>query len=197
VLVRDDVQRDRDQSSADFVRVVWPAVQAHCPELRGSVLRMVEGSREHPIAADLDGCAGIDAYQRVPLGLRGISSRVQWGKDYRTFTVRIARPNGAVTEYLKRLTTIRRVHEGFLYPYWTIQAYVERPGGKLLSVAVAKTAELYLYIEQCKQRGQPCDERPAGNGGERFLYVEWNRYWQTGNYLFVYPSLMLPAPPVL
>jgi hypothetical protein len=192
VLVRDDVRRDRDQSSMAFVRVVWPVIQAHCPELRGSVLRMVEGSRENPIASDLDVCAGIDAYLRAPLGLRGISSRVQWGMDYRTFTVRIERPNGAMTEYIKRLTTIRRVHEGFLYPYWTIQAYVERPGGKLLSVAVAKTIELYLYIEQCKQSGRPCHERPAGNGGERFLYVEWEHYRQAGNYLFVYPGLVLP-----
>jgi hypothetical protein len=192
VPLRDEVRRDQDQSSADFVRLVWPILQAHCPELHGSTLRMVEGSRTNPIAYELDVCAGIDAYQRLPLGLRGISSRVQWGKDYQTFTVRLTRPNGAMTEYLKRVTTIKHVNEGFLYPYWTVQAYIEKPGGKVLSVAAAKTIELYLYIEQRKQRGRPCHERPAGNGGERFLCVEWDQYRQAGNYLFVYPDLLPP-----
>ena len=63
-------------------------------------------------------------------GLRGITSRVQWWKDYQTFTVRIERPNGALTEYTKRLTTIKRVNEGFLYPYWTIQAYLDSLVGR-------------------------------------------------------------------
>ena len=194
--MRDEVQRDSNQSSADFVRVVWPVVQEYCPELHGSALRMVEGRPHNPIAYELDVCAGIDAYQRASLGLRGITSRVQWWKDYQTFTVRIERPNGVMTEYMKRLTTIKKRSEGFLYPYWTIQAYVERPGVKLLSVAVAKTVELYLYIEQRKQSGQPCHERPAGNGGERFLYVEWDQYRRAGNYLFVYPGLVPRALPV-
>lgn len=191
--LRDEVQRDIRQSSSDFVRVVWPVVQEHCPELHGSALRVVEGRMNNPIAYELDVCAGIDAYQRTSLGLRGMISRVQWGTDYQTFTVRIKRPNGAPTEYMKRLTTIKHLNEGFLYPYWTIQAYVEKPGGKLLSVAAAKTVELYRYIEQRKHSGRPCHEHPAANGGERFLAVEWDQYSQTGNYLFVYLDLVPPA----
>lgn len=191
--MRDDVRRDRDRSSADFVRAVWPVLQKQCPQLQGSVLRMVEGLPENPIAEEFDVCAGIDAYQRTTLGLRGMTSRVQWGKNYRTFTVRIERPNGARTEYRKRLTTMKHLLEGFFYPYWTIHAYIEKPGGKLLSVAVAKTMELYRYIEQRRQRGNPCPELPAGNGNERFLYVEWDEYRQAGNYLFVYPDLVPPA----
>jgi hypothetical protein len=55
----------------------------------------------------------------------------------------------------------------------TIQAYLSEPGGALLSVAVAKTVELYLYIEQREKSGHPCLKRQAGNGGEWFLIVEW------------------------
>ncbi|HEU5379371.1 MAG TPA: hypothetical protein VFV38_28445 [Ktedonobacteraceae bacterium] len=187
--LRADVRRDREQSRADFVRIVWPLVRDQCRELRGSTLRMVEGLPQNPIADDLDIDAGIDAYQRTPWGLRGMSSRVQWWKNYQTFTVRSQRANGSRTEYGKRLATIRRLNEGFLYPYWTIQAYLERPGGKLLAVAVARTVELYGYIEQRKQSGRPCRERRASNGGEWFLCVEWEQYRQTGNYLFVSPGL--------
>lgn len=169
-----NVQGDLSQSSADFVRVVWPVIKQHCPELHESVLRLVEGHTHTTIAYELDVCAGIDAYQRTAFGLRGISSRVQWGTNYQTFMVRLSRPNGAATEYIKRLTTLKRRAEGFLYPYWTVQAYLNRPGGTLLSVAVAKTIELYLYIEQRDVCGRPCDERLAANGGERFLFVDWN-----------------------
>lgn len=189
--LRDEVRRDRDQSAADFARIVWPVVQHHCPELRGSVLRQVEGRVNEVIAQELDACAGIDSYQRTPNGLRGIASRVQWGKNYRTFTVRVARPGGAFTEYRKRLIALRRRHEGFFYPYWTIQAYVSKPGGTVLAVAVAKTLELYRYIEQRTLCGRPCPERPAGKGGERFLFVEWGEYQQSGYYLFVHTT---PGP---
>ncbi|HEU5381856.1 MAG TPA: hypothetical protein VFV38_41070 [Ktedonobacteraceae bacterium] len=193
--LRVDVRRDREQSRADFVRIVWPLVRDQCRELRGSTLRMVEGLPQNPIADDLDIDAGIDAYQRTPWGLRGMSSRVQWWKNYQTFTVRSQRSNGSRTEYGKRLATIKHLNEGFLYPYWTIQAYLERPGGTLLSVAVARTVELYGYIEQRKQSGRPCRERRAGSGGEWFLCVEWKQYRQTGNDLFVSPSLIEATSP--
>jgi hypothetical protein len=149
VPLRDEVRRDREQSSAAFERVVWPVVQKQCGELRGSALRLVEGQANERIAYELDVCAGIDAYQRTSYGLRGIGSRVQWGINYYTFTVRVSRPSGALTEYRKRLITLKRRHEGFLYPYWTIQSYISEPGenGTLLAVGVAKTVELYQYIE--------------------------------------------------
>ncbi len=186
MLLRDEVRRDRAQSAAAFAHIVWPVVQHHCPELRGSILRQVEVRGNEVIAQELDAYAGIDSYQRTPNGLRGIASRVQWWKNYQTFTVRTSRPGGALTEYRKRLIALKRRHEGFLYPYWTIQAYVSEPGGRLLAVAVAKTLELYQYIEQRTLCGRPCPERSAHKGGERFLVVEWGEYQQSSYYLFVY-----------
>lgn len=173
------------------MRAVWPVVRSYCTELQGSDLRIVEGYTSQAIAQDLDVYAGIDAYQRTPVGLRGIATRCQWWTNYRTFTVRVSRPNGTLTEYIKRLTTIKRRDEGFLYPYWSIQAYLDKPGGKLLSVGVAKSVELYLYIERRERSAKPCKRLPARHGGEQFLVVEWDKYLAAGNYLFVYPGLAL------
>lgn len=115
--MRDEVTRDSNQSAADFVRVVWPVLHAHCASFQESVLRMVEGHPQSHLAQELDVHAGIDAYQRTAVGLRGIAARVQWGVNHHSFTVRMSRPSGARTEYLKRLETITRREEGFLYPY--------------------------------------------------------------------------------
>lgn len=65
--------------------------------------------------------------------------RVQWGINYKTFTIRYRRASGAVTEYAKRLAAIRG-NDGALYPYLTIQAYADkREQGHLLSYAIVKT----------------------------------------------------------
>lgn len=184
--LRADVKRDMRKSTPDFLNVVWPALQKNCPELHGGQLRAVEGKGTE-LSADLDMRAGIDAYQRWDRAMRGIACRVQWEKDYRSFTVRTSRPNGTETEYQKRLTVIKRRDEGFIYPYWTIQAYLDQPGGTLLSAAVAKTAELYLWIEQYERNVRQLPRKKARNGGEGFLYVGWDLYRLSGNYLFVYP----------
>lgn len=188
--LRANVERDMQKSTPDFLHVVWPALQMHCPELRGGQILAVEGKGTE-VSADLDMRAGIDAYQRWDRAMRGIACRVQWEHDYQTFTVRISRPGGSETEYQKRLAVIKRRDEGFLYPYWTIQAYLDRPHGALLSVAVAKTTELYLWIEHYEKQVRQLPRKYARNGGEGFLYVSWDLYRLSGNYLFVYP-----APPL-
>lgn len=188
MLLRDEVARDMRKSTPDFLHVIWPALQQHCPELKSGHIRIVEGG-ESEIRADLDIRAGIDAYQRWDCAMRGIACRVQWGKNYRSFTIRTARPSGKETEYQKRLAVLKRRDEGFLYPYWTVQGYLDSPGGALLSVAVAKTAELYLWIEHHEKHVCPLPRKKATKGGEGFLYVDWDLYRSSGNYLFEYPAL--------
>jgi hypothetical protein len=79
---------------------------------------MVEGHHsDDPVSLDLAVCAGIDAYQRGTFALRGITSRVQWWENYETFTIRTSRSNGTLTEYEKRLATLKRRDEGFFYPF--------------------------------------------------------------------------------
>lgn len=109
--------QDRAHSSATFVHLVWPVLQKQCPAFHEGVLRLVEGRDHDLLASELDTCAGIDAYQRTAFGLRGIGVRVQWNINYHTFTVRLSRPSGALTECRKRLLALTHREEGFLYPH--------------------------------------------------------------------------------
>jgi hypothetical protein len=184
VVVYDDVQHDLSQSSNDFLRLVWPILQRECEDFRKGEIRMVEGRQKGNIPFDLDVIAGIDAYLREPGALRGMALRTQRTQrdcNYCTFTVRETRPNGSLTEYAKRREAIKRRNEGVLYPWWTIQAYLSKAGDQVLSIGVARTVELYEFIEQSRQ---PLDQKRASNGGETFFCVKWDDY---GRNLFTYP----------
>jgi hypothetical protein len=78
--------------------------------------------------------------------MRGIALRIQTIKSpykpYNTFTVRNKRQSGAKTEYEKRKYAIE---SGYLYPYLTVQAYVNEQG-KLISFAVSKTVDIMDMI---------------------------------------------------
>ncbi len=163
--------------------LVLPTVVQHCKDFGGGDFRTIEGKTRDELCRDLDVRAGIDAYQRFATAMRGIALRIQdQGKDWRTFTVRVSLPSGEPTEYSKRLYAIKNKDQGLLYPYWTIQAYVT-PNGELLSLAVAKTEELYLYIEK-RFNWLPRRQTPSG---EVFIYVDWERYKEKGNFCFIYP----------
>ena len=175
--MRSDVARDLQKSSHDTARDTLPTLINNCPEFRCDGFGLVEGehSTDH-LRKRLDTLAGIDAYICWLKGMQGIAVRNQYGKNWRTFTIRLRRPNETITEYEKRLYTIEHKDEGFLFPYWTVQAYFTEPGGKLLSVGVAKTEELYLYVQRRELGGWRFPRRFAGNGGEEFLYVRWDAY---------------------
>lgn len=188
--MRKEVARDLEKSLNDLRRVVIPTLVKHCPEFGRTDFRVIESpdnSRDE-LHRDLDVLAGIDAYQRWLSAMRGIASRVQIGENYRTFTIRLSRPSQAKTEYEKRLTAIKRRDEGFLYPYWTVQAYMTSVGGELQSVGLARTDQLYLYVEAREQNGHQFPRKRAGQGGETFLYVSWDEYKASGNYFYEYPD---------
>lgn len=104
----------------------------------------LEGGR---LAEIFDTYAGIDAVHIWRGNVRGVAVRIQWGVNYKTFTIRYKRQSGSLTEYAKRLAAIRG-NDGALYPYLTIQAYADkRERGNLLSYAIVKTADLYDYID--------------------------------------------------
>src|SRR5579859_8047998 len=148
--MREEVEHDLNESASDFVHVVWPQVAPLCG---GGVLYPVEAARHLGWMVALDNCSGIDAFQMLPSGimLRGIASRIQYGRYYPTFTLRYKRSSGAVTEFEKRLYAIRHVAQGYIYPHWTIQAYLSKPNGQLLAVAVTETSSLYLYAERFRE----------------------------------------------
>lgn len=148
--------------------------------MRGGELIPVESATAVSLQATFDTLAGIDAWHlcHEQRAMRGIASRVQTIADehepYNTFTIRYKRSSGAETEFAKRLAAIRDRDGGWLYPHLTCQAYIDQRKEKLLSCAVVRTEDLYVYADDWL--GYDNDRaRIMVNGadGNEFIVVKW------------------------
>jgi len=166
--MRDEVKRDLTASAAAFVDKVWPAIRYR---LQAGRLVPVEAAAAEDLAKDFDILAGIDAWQMVDeIGaMRGIASRVQWGENWRTFTVRRERPRRTRTEFEKRCYALDHPGEGWLLPALTVHAYLTppKPGGQLIEAAIVRTTDLYAYA-----RAHPCT-KPRRNPEDGVLFDWW------------------------
>ena len=122
--------------------------------LGGGEIKPVEGN-DNDICLMLDQNCGIDYFQTYGKdhNLNGIT----WGvgsrfqkipsgcKPYNTFTVRKERESGARTEYQKRCLAIK--YNG-IYPYLTMHGYYDSDTGEILSLAIAKTENIFDVIDQ-------------------------------------------------
>jgi len=191
--VRLDVARDLSESAQAFVSVVWPSLSG---TVRSGEFLPMEAVDACGLAKDFDVLAGIDAWQKLPgVGIRGIASRVQFCLEpWDTFTIRYERDSGAETEFAKRLSAIRD-NGGWLYPSLTIQGYVARADGgfALLSAAVVRTKDLFLYAEKClpnTSRGtvyfQQNDRAKIGDAN-KFLVCPWDNMLRAGVKLGIAP----------
>jgi len=179
--------KDLSDSAYDFVRVVWPVARKL---ISGGEIVPVEAVANDDFARTLDIYAGIDAWQIVAAQgqMRGIASRIQWGaKRWDTFTVRCSRDSGAETEYDKRQRCLARPLEGWLYPAYTVQAYVTaRRTGLLLSVAAIPTADLFHYLHYCAE-----EVKVNRTHNAEFKVARWERLLYHG-----YGIRMWPTPEV-
>lgn len=172
--MRAEVARDLSDSAYDFMRVVWPAVQ---PVIGGRI-EPVESNVSEGLGRDLDILGGIDAWQMFDgKGMRGIASRVQWGKNWRSFTVRTERQNGVRTEFEKRCYALDHPERRWLLPALTIHAYVEEPRrkGDLIEAAVVETAVLYEFA-----RFYPCESLTNRDDGTLFKPWFWDEMLAAG-----------------
>ncbi len=88
--------------------------------------------------------AGIDYIISAADGTQTtVASRVQWQRDYGTFTIRYRTEKGTMSELTKRM---RSILAGGSYPTLTLQAYVEQPGGPLINAYTVRTEDLYRHI---------------------------------------------------
>lgn len=162
-------REDLSRSAEQFVHTIWPDIQ---DEWFGSAsVAPVEAVSEEEFAEELDQLAGIDYWVvQSDEGMRGIASRVQSGEygDMSTFTVRYQRKSGVETEYQKRKQAIQ---EEYLYPYWTIQGYVQR--GQTDNVALVRTDDLIRYINRGEEGTHYGENGTRTNGTARFYYVHW------------------------
>jgi hypothetical protein len=138
---------DLKDSVKDFRDQVAPVIEEWTDGRNVSV----EAVTDDEMAEELDQTAGVDSWNvKHDDIVRGVASRVQYLNDLPydtppdTFTIRKERQSGAKTEFEKRLHAIRK---GGLYPHWTTQAYLDEPGGELLSIGRVRTKDLIEYIE--------------------------------------------------
>ena len=126
-------------------------------------IHIVEGDDLNETKRLLDTLAGIDLFAvNRDKGMRGIASRLQWGKAWRTFTIRKERESGARTEYEKRKYAIKH---GYLYPKLTMQAYIDQD---TVTVGIAYTEDIIRCIEmgEASIRRTGIDQK-----GQAYFYV--------------------------
>ena len=183
------------------MELVWPRI---APWMRGGELIPVESTTAASLQATFDTLAGIDAWHicHEQRAMRGIASRVQTIADgyepYNTFTIRYRRSSGAETEFAKRLAAIRDRDGGWLYPHLTCQAYIDQRKERLLSCAVVRTKDLYMYADDWLDHGgeQACIRTNRADANE-FIVVKWTSLKGDGVRVRVYTSSVAPTTPRL
>lgn len=135
----------------------------------------------------LDQYSGIDLIGKKNDNLMTIACRIQWDKNYKTFTIRYKRISGIKTEYEKRIEAIEK---GYLYPGWMMHVYMsglfnndnrllDEKSLKILGCAVIRTDELYKFITEEKI----IFHNKANYEGNEFIYIYWdhikhlNSFW--------------------
>jgi hypothetical protein len=168
-----------NKSSADFLRLVWPAVGARF----GDPIP-VESVSESSFAKELDARAGIDVWLIGMDGhMRGLASRVQWtDRPYDTFTVRVRSPRGRPTEYHKRKAEIEAIVPA-IRPYYFCHAYVSTDRTRLLSAAIARMSDVIAAVDNRVGRLMP-----ANRDGSQGWAVPWDALRSAGSQVVVWPA---------
>jgi hypothetical protein len=146
--MKSDVAMDMGWSSKLFIESAWPMVQS---KFNSGPLLQMEGRPDVELATQLDMRSGIDGWELTSEGgMRGVSARVQTSPTppncWDSFTVRMSRNSGALTEFSKRRNAIHG-GKGLIYPHITVQAYAESKVGPVHSVGICKTQDLIQFID--------------------------------------------------
>lgn len=153
------------QDFKTFVEPIFKAIWRNCIWLSNE-------NADNVLAGYFDTFSGIDLWQVNTNAqiIKGVASRIQRSdKCYETFTVRYRRESGAETEYSKRL---RAMQNGGLYPELTYQAYINADNETLMGLAVAKTADIFRFIEK---ESPPLKKTGAFQFGQASFYViKWH-----------------------
>lgn len=166
-----DVARDMRRSKTAFESLVWPVVREL---IGGGELISMEDQSDDRLRTLFDTTSGIDAWQyRSGVGMYGIASRVQpSGRDWSTFTLRVARSNCTRTEAQKLWEAVNAA-DGRVYPKWFAQAYTSADSSSLLSVGVCETRA----VLECWRAG--CGWRQWATNAE-FHVAPWDKMVAAG-----------------
>lgn len=132
-----------------FVKLAQPIMKRI---LKGGEIMAVEG-QDNEICEMLDRTCGTDyfhVYENSGL-VWGVASRIQEydpeknKRPFNSFTVRKARDSGTKTEYEKRKTAIEH---GGVYPFLTMQAYINVKTNEIETLAIVKTTDLMDFVDK-------------------------------------------------
>lgn len=156
------------KKSIDYQKIIKPTLE----KALGGWMITVEGDTLNETAKLLDTLAGIDLwFVNQERGMRGIASRIQYSKNWRTFTIRLERDTGTKTEYEKRKYAIEN---NYLYPVITYQAYLCDGGG----MAMAYTKDIMEYIGNGFAYIKHTNEEQEGQAS--FFVVKWDDFKAKG-----------------
>ena len=155
-------EQDATRSIRAFAQFVSPVLQTAFNAKR------IEPTENHgdTLATLLDRLAGIDG--AIVDGNNEIllyASRVQFGKNYKAFSIRFSRPSGAMTEYEKLARAIQR---NSVRPAVHVQTFVD-DGEHCADVGIVKTCDLIAFLSKHQ------NQRRTSKTGEDFLYAEWRQ----------------------
>ena len=160
-----DFQFDSQRSRRAFEKFVAPVLRE---ALNAATILPTEPTAdgyESDLAAELDRRAGIDGMFVDTNGwLLSYASRVQFGQNYGTFTIRRSRPTGSATEF-EKLLHARQMQAPM--PTFHIQCYVDADG-QGATVAIVETLELLRYVYKHRDQWRRAD------GGETFYYCSFD-----------------------
>jgi hypothetical protein len=122
-----DAIRDQFFSQLMFTRQIQPLIESY---LDVKIVN-VEGE-ETPLAWALDQRAGVDYALILDSDVMGLSNRVQYDRNYQTFTVRSQRDNGYRSELYKRY---HARFKGYFAPHLVCHTYFKRSPDGLRSIS--------------------------------------------------------------
>lgn len=172
------VMDDMHKSMA-FVKIAQPILKQL---LNGGEIMAVEGD-DNEVCRMLDMTCGTDyfhVYESKGL-VWGVASRIQdynpdmRNKPFNSFTVRKARDSGRQTEYEKRKLAIKK---GGVYPFLTMQAYINVKTNQIETLAVVKTEDLMDFVDKGL-----ADEKHTGAeqyGQAAFFVAYWDNLEKAG-----------------
>lgn len=174
---------DKNQAVLNDLRYSLAQVDKARPIIRklmgGGEIKAVEG-RDDEICLMLDRNCGTDYFQVYGRGEKldgvvwGVGSRFQsvWHgkKPFNTFTIRKERASGTRTEYEKRKLAIER---NGVYPFLTMHGYYDEQTGDILSIAIARTKDLWECIENGHADVKKTGESQIGQAV--FYYLDWEK----------------------
>lgn len=159
----------------------WTSIKKEIEKHIKGTLTDIE-TKDNELADMFDQYSGIDAVQVVNKQMRGVAMRVQWGANYKTFSIRFKRKSGADTEYKKRTKAIFSNY-GYWYPYLTIQIYLDnKKDNNILNVGVVKTLDLYQYIFE----NMPTIQKRTCPEGNEFLAVGFDELVEDNRNILIF-----------